>query len=294
MNDAFMEPTKLINNEEYPFDTFWFWISPENPEGCVLHFHKEIELIYVACGEIDVWIDGKKMTIGSERLLMIHPNETHRIHLSSETTCCYFGIRFDPHILYSTKQTVSELKALIPFCTSPGNKQRVFMRSELEIDVRDVMESAVDEGQKRGFGFTLAVKSKIISIVLAIVREWHRQGVLGDEEMPTGLAESIQQAQNYILQNYVDINELELAKKCNMSYSYFSRSFKKLMGVSFSEYVNYIRINEAQKFLISSDKSVSEIAQALGFSSASHFIRTFKTCKGCTPNQFKKIYYQSK
>ncbi len=289
---AFLEYPTIIDNEDYPFDTFWFWLSESKQVGCYVHFHKEMELIYVATGSIDIWLDGKKFTVGPEHLILIQSNETHHIKLA-EGTCVYFGVKFDPSILHSTKQTVSELKTLIPFNISSSVEQRIFKRNDLSCDVRSILESAVNEGQKREFGFTLAIRSRIIEIVLAIIREWHRQGIIKDDEIPTGLAETIQQAQNYIKQNFVDVNEVEIAKKCNMSYSYFSRSFKKFMGVSFSEYVNHTRINEAQKLLISSDKSVSEIAQALGFSSASHFIRTFKNCKGCTPNQFKKVYYKS-
>lgn len=287
------ETPTLINNEEYPFDTFWFWLTPEKPIGCHMHFHKEIEIIYVTTGSMDIWLDGKKITLSHDQLIMIYPNEMHRIWLAGDKVCCYFGFKFDPSILYSIKQTVSEIKTLTPFCISPTNKQRVFNRNELSPDIRGLVETVVNEGQKREFGFTLAVKSKIIEIVLAIIRAWYNQGVLEGEEMPTGLAETIHHAQNYIMQNYADVNEQEIAQRCNMSYSYFSRSFKKLMCVSFSEYVNYVRMNEAQKMLVSSDMNVSEIAQALGFSSASHFIRKFKVNKGCTPNQFKKSYFQN-
>ena len=56
------ETPTLINNEEYPFDTFWFWLTPEKPIGCHMHFHKEIEIIYVTTGSMDIWLDGKKMS----------------------------------------------------------------------------------------------------------------------------------------------------------------------------------------------------------------------------------------
>ena len=293
MLDTLYEHPNIINNEEYPFDTFWFWLTPDQPIGCHMHFHKEVEIIYVTTGTVDIWLDGEKNTLTHEQLVMIHPNEMHHIKLSGDKVCCYFGFKFDPSILYSIRQTVCEIKTLTPFCINPTNKQRIFNRNELSNDIRGLIETVVNEGQRRQFGFTLAVRSKITDIVLTIIRAWHEQGILEDEEMPTGLAEPIHHAQNYIMQNFYDVNEQEIAQRSNMSYSYFSRSFKKLMGVSFSEYVNYVRMNEAQKMLISSDKSVSEIAQALGFSSASHFIRTFKANKGCTPNQFKKCYYQS-
>lgn len=61
----------------------------------------------------------------------------------------------------------------------------------------------------------------------------------------------------------------------------------------FKEYVNYVRINESQKLLISENKSVSEIAEILGFSSPSHYIQSFKKIKGESPKQFKINYLKN-
>lgn len=295
MDTVFEENPAVYDNEEYPFDGFWFWLTEEHPEGCKLHFHKEIEFIYVAAGRIDIWINNKKYTIGSEKFIMIHPNESHRIICTSDV-CYYFGVRFDPAILYTTKQTVAELKCLIPFCISPGNRQRIFDRSELSryCDIRNMLESIVNECEKKPLGFTFLVRNRITAIFVAIIRAWQSQSTKDDSNISNELAATMQYAQNYIINNCTDVNEAELAKKCNMSYSYFSRSFKKLMGMSFSEYVNNVRINEAQRMLVSNNYSISEVAQNLGFSSSSHFIRTFKALKGVTPNQFRQQYFSDK
>jgi len=68
-----------------------------------------------------------------------------------------------------------------------------------------------------------------------------------------------------------------------MSYSYFSRCFYRITGKSFKEYLNLTRINRAEKAILTTDKSVTEIAGDCGFNSVSYFISTYKKLKGVTP-----------
>jgi AraC-like DNA-binding protein len=74
----------------------------------------------------------------------------------------------------------------------------------------------------------------------------------------------------------------------NMSYSYFSRYFKSLIGKTFSEYLTYVRITEAEKMLLTTDLNITEVALESGYSNSSYFIAQFRVMKGMSPRQFKK------
>jgi AraC-like DNA-binding protein len=60
------------------------------------------------------------------------------------------------------------------------------------------------------------------------------------------------------------------------------------MGKTFTNYLNYIRITEAEKLLLTTDKSMTEIALEVGFSSSSYFIQQFRQYKDISPFQFRK------
>jgi len=68
-----------------------------------------------------------------------------------------------------------------------------------------------------------------------------------------------------------------------MSYSYFSRSFRRVTGLSFKKYLNQTRINRAEQMLLTGNGSVSEIAMECGYNSISYFISVYKSIKGTTP-----------
>lgn len=75
----------------------------------------------------------------------------------------------------------------------------------------------------------------------------------------------------------------EAASFTHMSYSNFCRSFKLMLGCSYVDFCNMIRVRRAQELLQNSRKSVTEISALLNFGSVSYFNRIFKKITGCTP-----------
>lgn len=80
----------------------------------------------------------------------------------------------------------------------------------------------------------------------------------------------------------------DLAARFSISESYLSRSFKDIIGVGISEYINILRIRKSQKLLEDSELSIAEIAQAVGFESANYFGRVFQKHHKIPPSQYRK------
>ncbi len=100
----------------------------------------------------------------------------------------------------------------------------------------------------------------------------------------------IQQAARFINDNYrADICLDAVAGEAGMSPAHFSRIFKKVMGLSYREYLNGCRITKAKYLLRSSAQSVTEIAFSLGFADSTGFGRNFKKLTGHTPSAFRSL-----
>ena len=100
----------------------------------------------------------------------------------------------------------------------------------------------------------------------------------------------IQQAVRYINDNYrTDIRLDAVAKEAGMSPSHFSRIFRKVMGLSYQEYLNGCRIAKAKNLLRSSPRSITEIAVFLGFADSTGFGRIFKKLTGQTPSAYRGV-----
>jgi two-component system, response regulator YesN len=100
----------------------------------------------------------------------------------------------------------------------------------------------------------------------------------------------IQQAVRFINDNYrTDIRLDPVAWEAGMSPSHFSRVFRKVMGLSYQEYLNNRRITKAKNLLRTSPQSVTEIAISLGFADPTGFGRTFKKLTGQTPSAYRSL-----
>ena len=96
---------------------------------------------------------------------------------------------------------------------------------------------------------------------------------------------------NYIQENYLNIQNLdEIAKHFNISKSYLCRIFKKHTGLTVITYLNSLKVQEASRLLIETDKSIEDISRLCGFNNRIYFTRTFKQLMECTPTEKRKKY----
>ena len=150
--------------------------------------------------------------------------------------------------------------------------------------MEDIANTIVEEYESKKYMHMLAVQSSIFSLLIKIARTF-------DLDKKKAPKQSEQSLSFYHILEYIDehsnepLEINELAKQCNMSYSHFARLFRDNYGRSCKEYIQYIRMNKAQDFLLTSDFDIDYIAQETGFYDCSHFIRQYKKWRGITPKQ---------
>lgn len=97
---------------------------------------------------------------------------------------------------------------------------------------------------------------------------------------------------DYIHENYDrKPNVNEVAQVVSLSTPAFCRYFKKQTNMTFTDFVNNYRINQAKIFLLK-DQSVTEVCFQVGFESLSYFNKLFKQHTGETPSEFKKKHFR--
>lgn len=80
----------------------------------------------------------------------------------------------------------------------------------------------------------------------------------------------------------------DMAYKCNISSSYFSKLFKRDTGESFSTYLNKLKVEKAKEILDETDDPIINISLNLGYEDCGYFIKVFKKIVGTTPAQYRK------
>ena len=79
----------------------------------------------------------------------------------------------------------------------------------------------------------------------------------------------------------------EIAKRLNMSRSYFSLCYKDILGSTFNEHMRMIRMEKAKEYLLCTNKTIQWIAEHTGYMDEKYFSRTFRSKIGMLPSEFR-------
>jgi AraC-like DNA-binding protein/mannose-6-phosphate isomerase-like protein (cupin superfamily) len=291
---GYFEDEKFIDDGiSYPFKTHVQDVCGKERVVDV-HYHEHIEILYCLNGCFSLFLNGTSSVFEQGDMVIINAMEAHSVFSLAELGGQYVVIRFQPELLYTTAQSLFESKYILPFTMHQSTHQRVFKAFEIgETFVPGMLLAISDEDAAKAYGFELAIRTYLGQIFLWILRRWHKMGLdlNVDSAIKKGTLERLQGAFDYVRLHYDQpIQAADVAKRCNVSYSYFCRVFKQLMGRSFTDYLNYVRLSRAEHFLMATDMTVTEVALAVGFTTSSYFIAQFKAHKGVTPKHFRSTF----
>ncbi|MEA4889318.1 MAG: AraC family transcriptional regulator [Clostridiaceae bacterium] len=290
MNEPYYEDQKPADGRPYyPFHCH-LQSYLETPLMCAAHWHYAIEILYATRGSATVFLNGQAYTFKKGDMILINARDVHAIWGEPKTQ--YVCIKFDPEILYTASRSIFESRYVLPFTMAKESPQKLFPEEEIgDTPLPGLIVEALREFAAQAYGFDLAVRTNICRIFLWVLRSWQSKGLKAEPgySLKEKDMERLQAVFDCLDQRYMqNLTAEAMARQCNMSYSYFSRYFKSAIGKSFTAYLNYVRITEAEKLLLSTDKTVTEIAMETGFSSASYFISQFRLLKKVSPRQYRQ------
>ncbi|MDR1977473.1 MAG: helix-turn-helix domain-containing protein [Synergistaceae bacterium] len=112
---------------------------------------------------------------------------------------------------------------------------------------------------------------------------------------PDMMSKEITKALAYIDAHYwKGVDMKSVAEEVSLSCYYFSRLFKKEVGVNFSQYILHKRLELAKQMLEETDRFITDIAVTVGFQEHSYFGKIFKQLTGDTPSEYRKKLAQFK
>ena len=288
MKKAIYEKARNVDGVTVPVECLEMKKKITEPDHFA-HFHEFLEMLYLTKGNMNIRLNDKPYEFHEGELIIINSNETHRLSSVSDISE-YIVIKFTPRLLCTSEQTPKETQYVLPFLSEQSDQPRVYGRDFTEkAGIPALIFDAVKEWNGMGVGYELSLKADVLKIIRYVVGFLSEQGINVKVSAGSGnIGQIMSSILEYINENFRTVSEKDVSDRFNISYSYFSRSFKQIMNMSFKEYINYLKINEAQRLLLTTGKSITDISMELGFSSSSHFINVFKKFKECSPKQYKK------
>lgn len=162
------------------------------------------------------------------------------------------------------------------------NELSSFFTKYYDIDINQVSskETRPNYLNINGFASIYGLRNWLIKMGSEV-----REYILVNDKKETTIARIIE----YIEQNYnASVTLADIADKFHMNAVYVSQLFKRKTGVTFTHYVNRLRIEKAKALLISTDLTAKEIGEQIGIRNSNYFSRLFKKITGRTVNQYRK------
>lgn len=253
------------------------------------HAHGSYEVLYLLAGERIFFINDRTFKIKEGDLVMISPNILHRATNTESPGC--------EGVLLYFHDSFFDIGSKIEHTLSPLlDKEVVFMRLSIgeRTFVEELFSRMLQEIQMQNIGFELLIRTYLIQILVFLCRH-HQQNSEMSLEHPSSIHKKVAEIVQYINSHYMESLSLtSMAERFFISSSYLSKVFKEVTSYTFIEYLNCVRIKEAKKLLMESEKKVVRIAEEVGFGSITHFGRVFKEVTGHPPLYYRKLRTDNK
>lgn len=280
-------PTHELITYDNPFMSVRiFEADTKRDGGSRWHYHKELEILVIREGRLDIHVEEDHYVMNGGDVLLIGAKELHRDRIFKEYGISYVVFQFDIE-RYLENSTLPFYRAF----SEPGfplHKLNYIMTENKEVRtlITEAVLEILQEVKRKQEGYEMAVSLNIKRIVLALLRNDTRKLIRLKEQ---GELLRLKPVLDYVEAHLGDKIQVEdVCRIANVSYYYFVKYFKKIMGMSFLEYVNYKKIKKAERILLTKDVSVSQVAESIGMPNMAHFYKVFKKFNHCSPNEYRK------
>lgn len=246
------------------------WIGKYRNLRNLPHWHLEHEIIVCRDGQATVTVDGQHLTLGPGSCVFCCGGSVH--YIDAEPNCLLTIALFDPEFVKSFADKQILKNPLYPDRYHTGARL-------LEIE---------NEIAKQSSFYVEKSKTLLINLLIDIFR---------GEELAPGRVQNSPTLERYkallekLDEEYRDITFQQAADFMNMSAAYFSRFFKQMVGRTFSQHLNLIRIDYALKLLSEQpDISMRTLMCECGFNTLRNFNRVFKDVTGYSPRNLPPDY----
>lgn len=250
---------------------------------CPNHYHDEIELLPIFAGEFVAEVEGKRYTAKAGEVIFLNSKTPHFTIALGEHSNALIQFRESDFIS-------SEITKIVKYSARLKNLSNDGVKIIRSKEFFDYTRNIIEEYKKKDVAYEIYIRAGIYNILAYL----YRANILSDAEQMynTKEVQKILPALSHINKHYNEnITLEEMSALLSFDSSYFCRVFKSATGATFTEYLNFVRICRAEKLLSSSQSSILEISEAVGFSSVSYFNRIFKKYRHCSPKHYRSMVY---
>ncbi len=250
-----------------------------------IHWHDEIEILYIYKGAVKVFIDGEYTVLTDRDICFLNPNRLHGVTVAADGTA-YDAFVFSPEVLTFSGNNFFNFEIISPIVNRTLRlPKKISATHEKYPEIARHIETLASYCKMSNKMRALAL-GELVGVFAAL----YCHGFLATEncENENRNLGTVKQCTEYLKAHYSEkITLKQLADICYMSPNYFCTYYKKFTGVTPFAQLNAIRVDAAKSLLKNTALPISDIAVRCGFDSTSYFIRTFKKHTELSPREYK-------
>ncbi|MCB2286461.1 helix-turn-helix domain-containing protein [Clostridium algidicarnis] len=257
-------------------------------DGFDFHWHDKIEIILVLAGSANVSVGKEVYLLQESDLILINSNEIHSTRRTKDENIL-LALQIDPEFYRSCYPMF--LKMIFnckSFLKGDDNEEKFNT-------IRYYIANIVWTLNKKNKGYELIIGSYVYLIGSYLINNFHYEIIesKSQENNDKDLIR-INNILNYVNENFhKNITLREISEKEHLNYHFLSHFIKDKIGMSFQDYLNIVRLNNAVNLLMNSDDTITNIASISGFPSINSFNRLFKKEYNCSPSEYREVLVSS-
>ena len=248
-------------------------IAADAPDiGRFTHFHDVAELVLFRRVRGDFFAGGRRHRLRDGAIVFV-PSMHHHDFALERGAMEWVLVQVDPYLVETlARSAMPQLSQ--PFCVMPDGGART--RIDLLADwLLDAVTSRSPNTER------------VAELLLLTAAETPSDDLAAQAEVPAHVERMLPALEQLRTAPGEPLTLEAAASLCRLSPAYFSRRFRQLFGMTFTDYARIYRLHLAARRLVDSGSPVSEIAYGVGFSSPAHFTARFRERFGMTPRAYR-------
>lgn len=291
MKQEFLHETKTHGMLTFPY-TAYNGNLPEYLPSVPLHWHDEMEFIYITGGCGIVTVSSVPYTVCAGDIVVVLPQVVHSIERCQNQQLEYFNILFRFSLLNASESDICYEKYFKPLYDHTKSVP-VYLAAGTSLNgqIHPYISYLTETREGRDVEDELMVKSSLFAVISHLNR--HSFKVSTSELTMQNTYDKLKKVLLYVQEHYqTDITVSAAADICSFSPSYFMKLFKELTGKSFSRYLKNYRLEMAAKQLSNGKEKIIDVAADVGFRNLSYFTRAFTDKYGVSPSGYRRSFTQ--
>lgn len=256
-----------------------------------LHWHEEIQFSYVTKGSVEFIVNQKSYCLNKGQCIFIN---SECLHMAKPLDCpdsTFICINIHPRFLSSHAGSIIENKYTKPFISDDSLPVILLLgNTDYEKDVLNKMVFLINTFNKKQENYELDILIVTLQIFNILYSKFYVASQIAIKNKSV-TQERLKSILSYIHTNYNrKIKLSDISNFANISIGECCRLFKNNKLQSPIEYLITFRLNKSIELLESTNLSISDISEQVGFGSVSYFIEKFRKQIGYTPLEYRKKY----